>query len=91
VNPPSPQSSYPTLVGLIGIYIYIYVFVFICFICISLSLSLYIYIYIHIYIYIYMCICVYRYISEVGGMSTTGKSFRVVPCVACVRARGLVA
>jgi hypothetical protein len=31
------------------------------------------------------------FISEVGGMSTTGKSFRVVPCVTCVRARGLVA
>ena len=44
--PLSPQSSYPTLVGVIGIYIYI---------------------------------------SEVGGLRPTGKSFRFVRACAAVR------
>jgi len=44
----------------------------------------------HIWQYIVIYIYIYIYISEVGGVSPTGKSFRVVPCGACVRARGLV-
>jgi len=40
----------------------------------------------HTYMYVGLCIhiCVYIYISEVGGVSPTGKSFLFVR--ACVRA-----
>ena len=38
--------------------------------------------------YAYVCICMYMYVSEVGGVSPTGKSASFRSCVrACERAR----